>query len=342
MGLAEARTRHRTVREQVRGGNNPVDMKRAERRQKADMEAQEAQEKLRRETETLRKLMEAYAPHAKRNYAPSKILRVFAELLDKPINEVTRQEINRIALSYKRKKTNAAPVAYANSAVNMLRPIFKWSANQYEWVPETLGLIKNPHPKPKRGEHMTDEKIKKLLPVFRASAGHGHLYWFIAHTGCRLNEANSATWDQIDLEKNTWTIPGKIRKNTKNKPNHPELRITLPSQAIKFLREIEAEKEGKLLFSKKSKLSNFDRYKKILQNSAQTFDWHAHDLRHYFKTTLKKLRVRDEVSEEALGHEKKGISGIYDHYNYEKERALALQKLANYLENLTKEDNKQG
>ena len=160
--------------------------------------------------------------------------------------------------------------------------------------------------------------------------------WFMAHTGCRLNEAVSASWSQFDLEKKTWTIPGRTRKNTTGIKQYPDLIITLPPQVINLLRELEASKKGAYVFSlTEAKLGNWDRNAKPLQEITTVIDWHRHDIRHYFKTTLTALGVTEEVAEEALGHVKKGVGGVYNHYRYPNERAAALIKLANHLEKLT-------
>lgn len=173
VGLADAREKHRAVREQVRQGNNPVAVKREKRRQEVQKRAERAQEEVRRKTETLSALINSYTPHAPASFLGGKVKRVFATILDKPIKEISRQEINRLSFNYRSAKTGQPARTYSNSAVNMLRPLLRWAHNQYEWVPESLGLIKNPFSAEARGEHLTDDMIQKLLPRLRASKGHG-------------------------------------------------------------------------------------------------------------------------------------------------------------------------
>jgi integrase len=108
--------------------------------------------------------------------------------------------------------------------------------------------------------HFTGENpasgIKRGLPMVKASdAHHAALPWadlpafatdlqaregvsarclsFIILTACRSNEARGARWAEIDLQDQTWTIPGERTKT--GKPHT----VPLCAEALQVLREVE-------------------------------------------------------------------------------------------------------
>ncbi len=69
----------------------------------------------------------------------------------------------------------------------------------------------------------------------------------------------------------------------------------------------------------------------------------AHDLRRTMRTHLSKLGVDKNIAERLLNHKERGISGVYDHHDYRKEKAAALVKWNNRLQGvLTGKQEKKG
>ena len=58
---------------------------------------------------------------------------------------------------------------------------------------------------------------------------------FMALTCVRSNEARQATWDEVDMDADTWTVPGSRRKT---KVSH---RVPLSTQAVELLRHARAQ-----------------------------------------------------------------------------------------------------
>ena len=56
--------------------------------------------------------------------------------------------------------------------------------------------------------------------------------------------------------------------------------------------------------------------------------WQLHSLRHLAKTLMSRARVPDFDSERVLGHAVKGISGHYNHHDFEESNGAALERLA--------------
>jgi integrase len=53
-----------------------------------------------------------------------------------------------------------------------------------------------------------------------------------------------------------------------------------------------------------------------------------HDLRRTCRTLLSRIGVSFEVAEAILGHKAKGVASVYDRYDRETEKGIALAKLA--------------
>lgn len=65
---------------------------------------------------------------------------------------------------------------------------------------------------------------------------------FVALTACRSGEARLATWDEIDLDAKTWTLPGSRMKS--GRPH----RVPLSREAIKLLKALPRLEGSNLLF----------------------------------------------------------------------------------------------
>ncbi|WP_268843651.1 tyrosine-type recombinase/integrase [Acidocella facilis] len=338
LGVSQARDKHRTTRLAIRTGANPVDAARLARERKAKEEEdnqKEIESQIKRQSHTLQYMLSLYEPHAAKTYARNKncINLVFGENLTKPITDISRQALNSAAKDYQSQ-------SMANQAVRMLQAAIRWGTDHLDWVPESLRILKQPNKAQKRQQMLDESDISNLLPVLRQSQGHGQAMWLMVHVGCRLGEATNMTWDQIDITKGIWTIPGSTRKNTRQKQDYPDLVIDLPRQVLDLLKEIKATNKTDHVFTLgKGKLGNWDRYTKAIQAQSGVYEWHRHDLRHYVKTKLSDLGTPREVSEAVLGHAAPGLDGVYNHSTYPEQRKIALQKLADYLDILQQAAN---
>ena len=62
-------------------------------------------------------------------------------------------------------------------------------------------------------------------------------------TACRSGEATLATWDEIDLDSATWTVPARRMKSGR------EHRIALSGRAVEILTEAKELADGSGLVS---------------------------------------------------------------------------------------------
>lgn len=352
VGIKDARNAASQARIDVRAGNAPVDVKRQKEREKHAQEEAAYAEQYSNENHTLRALVPDYeSKKAKGNFTKEKhkMLRVYSGILDKPVKDVSCEEIYRITGDYQgeRKIRGEAPSGhtYARSAFNLLRPMIRWGIKRYEWMNKDLREIECPHPPTTRPPGtLTISDILTLLPVLRRTQGHGHAMWFMVHTGVRLGEAVQAKKEQFDLTNGIWHLPPTMWNRGNRK--HVCQFFNLPIQVVDFLKEIVDKTKSEYMFSlDNAPLRNWDRYtKEIKIESGVSHDWNRHDIRKFFATCLTEIGVPLHVMHKCLGHthieENRNHSHLNIVYNanaYDRERAEALKSLADYLESQEKQ-----
>ncbi len=69
------------------------------------------------------------------------------------------------------------------------------------------------------------------------------LFEFITLCACRVSEARFATWDEIDFETATWTVPASRMKAGR------EFRVPLSNRAVEILREAETIRQNDYIFA---------------------------------------------------------------------------------------------
>jgi integrase len=174
-------------------------------------------------------------------------------------------------------------------------------------------------------------------------------------TGQRLREVAEATWDEIDLDRAGWLIPGARTKN-----NEPML-VPLPADAVRLLRELPrvprkiqtaAGKPSPFLFTTtgETPVSGFSKVKARLDKLVTTLaaqeaeatnrdasivePWRLHDIRRSFANGLQRMGTDPEIVEAALNHisgTKGGVAGVYQTYRYEPEVRKAVRRWAEHL-----------
>ena len=129
---------------------------------------------------------------------------------------------------------------------------------------------------------------------------------FVILTGVRSGEATGATWQEIDFESQTWTVPGarmKVRK--------PHT-VPLSDRAIEILETARAQGNGSpLIFpsargGKEMKSQVIVRFIKSLGIDAT-----VHGFRSSFRDWCSDNGIVREVAEAALAHTVKGVEGAY-------------------------------
>ena len=162
----------------------------------------------------------------------------------KPVSEVKQQDVVDVLAPIWQKKPNTARRVRSN-----LSNIMVWAINREYRAsnPATPAAVKELGKQPP-GSHypsLPEDQLGSALAKIRDTDAR---WWaekycliFLAFTGVRSGEAREATWEQINLDSATWTIPGSEMKNS---IIH---KVPLSTQAVEILlyaREQTGRSEG--------------------------------------------------------------------------------------------------
>jgi integrase len=157
-------------------------------------------------------------------------------------------------------------------------------------------------------------------------------------TGQRRDEVAGMRWEEIDLDRNVWTIPAERSKNRR------EHAVPLSDAAVAMIAALPQFASGFLFSAGKTAPSGFSKAKPRLDKAvANVLDgetlphWVLHDIRRSVATGMGDLGVDIVVTERCLNHISgsfAGIVGVYQRQKYEAEMRAALDLWANHVETL--------
>ena len=128
---------------------------------------------------------------------------------------------------------------------------------------------------------------------------------FLVLTAARSGEVTGATWNEVNLEKRVWIIPGERMKTRR------EHRIPLSKRASEILSESREFSGGSgLVFPSVTgkKLSSGDLSRPVKENG---INGTVHGMRSSFRNWAAENGVSREVAEASLAHVVKGVEGAY-------------------------------
>jgi integrase len=120
---------------------------------------------------------------------------------------------------------------------------------------------------------------------------------FLILTAARTGEVLGATWDEFDLRKSVWTIPGERMKNGK------QHQVPLSAPAIVVLERMSKLATGEFVFfgqSSRRSLSNMALL--VLLRRMKRTDITSHGFRSTFRDWAAERGYQDAVAEAALAH----------------------------------------
>ena len=123
---------------------------------------------------------------------------------------------------------------------------------------------------------------------------------FLVLTAARSGEVRSATWDEIDFDSATWTVPGERMKSGR------EHRVPLSHRALAILRESvdHADGSGLVFPSSRGKVISDATVSKLIRENG--IDAVPHGFRSSFKNwAMERTNFPGDLSEMALAHERK-------------------------------------
>jgi integrase len=296
MTLAQARNRAKEVKAEIRLGADP-----------------RAEAKARKAVPTLDAFFtEMYAPYAKpRKRSFGRDVQLFSRISKrlgwKRLNEINRREVQTFHADLL--EEGLAP-ATADHHAKLIRQMLNMAV-EWEVIPSNpvarirLFLADN-----RREVNLDSEQFERLLYVLRTDSNRAvcRVILFLLSTGARLNEALSATWDQIDRGNRVWKIPAKVSKSGKVRA------VPLTDAAFDVLNELPT-KEGYLFVSPKTKgkLSHVHRVWDRLRNEAGLPNFRIHDCRHAFASMLVNSGHSLYAVQTILGHSSHSVTERYAH-----------------------------
>jgi integrase len=154
-------------------------------------------------------------------------------------------------------------------------------------------------------------------------------------TVVRPSVVASAQWEHIDLDAAEWHIPATLMKTGFDHI------VPLPTQAIEILRKLENKgQKSKYVFPSPAKQKTphlgRDALSKALRELGFQGQHSTHGFRGAFRTIgRERLGLSVDLLEAQLAHAKKGeVNKAYDRTTFNDERRCAMQRWANYLDEL--------
>jgi integrase len=145
-------------------------------------------------------------------------------------------------------------------------------------------------------------------------------------------------WEDIDMDNAVWR-----QENTKNGSTHL---VPLSPQVMKIL--VARKPNGKSntgwvfpsAFNKskgavEGRARSTKEARKKLKQLTGIDDWTAHDLRRTARTIMSRLNIKQHIRERVLNHTQGGVVGVYDQHDYLAEKADALNKLGQEIDQIT-------
>lgn len=234
----------------------------------------------------------------------------------------------------------------ANRLLTTLKTFYKWAVLRDKASVNPLAAVEQKDvggKLPSRERILSSDEIMDLfrkLPESGLSPTVQAALLICLSTGCRLGEICAAQWRHVD--GGVWTIPAENAKNGK------EHKITLSKFAADQFRVLAEALEGgwclpspKKPGSPRTRLSvsaalldrqggGTPRQGRTRQTASLVLEkghWTAHDLRRTCASGMQELGVMPAVIDATLNHkESKGVTKIYQRYDYSKEMAEAWAK----------------
>ena len=104
----------------------------------------------------------------------------------------------------------------ANRLLAALRKLFNWCVSRGVISTSPCAGISAPHREKARDRVLSDAELVSVIDAARKIEGaFSGIIQILVLTAQRRGEVSEMTWDELDLDKGLWTIPGERTKNGK-------------------------------------------------------------------------------------------------------------------------------
>ena len=178
------------------------------------------------------------------------------------------------------------------------------------WFLSSIARLKLFNPDNRLNHQLSPEALERLLEVLRTDQNRPvcNVALFLLSTGARLNEALTATWDQIDTANRVWRIPAANSKSKRVRS------VPLNDSAMEVLEGLGTEvKVGRLFVSSKTgePLGHIHKVWSRIRCSAGLPTLRLHTLRALFASFLVNSGKSLYTVQKILGHSSHAVRERY-------------------------------
>ena len=262
---------------------------------------------------------------------------VIPSIGEKQIADVTVTDV--LAITDKIKNRGADQMALQTR--NVLKRLFAYAIarEKTQFNPAAAVEAKFIASAKSRDVALTPDEVGRLLrAIYQSSMKRAHKLALHLLILCmvRKSELIEAKWEELDLEKSEWAIPGERMKKDK-----PHL-VHLSRQAQAMFKELKGLASGsEWVFPSRSDLkqpiakSTLNVAVRALEIDVR--DFVIHDFRRTASTHLHEAGFNSDWIEKSLAHETKGIRGVYNRAQYADQRREMLQWWADFVDSQIQE-----
>jgi integrase len=184
-----------------------------------------------------------------------------------------------------------------------------------------------------RDRFLSTDEIRSL---WRATQGLAEDYHRLVRlallTAQRRQEIGSMCWSEIDLDAGIWSLPPERTKN-----GRPHV-VPLSDQAKALIEGVPRRPGRDLLFGLgPDGFKGWAKSKRRLDDAMDIEPWRLHDLRRTAVTGMAEIGIAPHFIEALVNHisgHRPGVAGIYNRATYSTEKASALQRWADHLDQI--------
>ncbi len=212
----------------------------------------------------------------------------------------------------------------ADAVLAIVRAIATWHAGRVDdYVsPVVRGMRRIDTKARARTRVLDDDELRHVWKQAETAGAFGAMIRLLLLTAQRREKVASMKW--ADIVDGVWTIATVERE----KGNAGA--ILLPPQALSIIEAQPRLSGNPYVFAGRGD-GRLD-----ISRSKEPFDaklpemphWVLHDLRRTARSLMSRAGVRPDIAERVLGHAITGVEGVYDRFQYAREKADALAKLA--------------
>jgi integrase len=248
-----------------------------------------------------------------------------------PLHRLKLEEIDRrrVAVLLAEIETSRGPTA-RNRARTVLSAMFTWA------IQEGLVDLNPVQGTAKAAENGSRERVlsqDELRTLWRnlGNDRFSEIVRLLLLTGQRRTEIGKLMWAEVDLARKMIVLPAERVKNGRDHT------VPLSTQAVAILARQPRRNSSDFIFAERG-FNDWDRCKQELDRRAGIADWRLHDLRRSAATYMGELGVQPHHIEAVLNHysgHRSGVAGIYQRAKYSDEMRSALQRYADWIDQIT-------